>query len=72
MAPGRMIKVTSPSSEEGGGETVLYVVGTEDPEEALRLVRREIGIGNKMEDVGRVSEHLLASLKTLPGKVTRL
>ena len=56
MEYGRMIKVTPRLSEGGGNdEAVLYVVGTEDPNEATRLIRNAISIGSKIEDVGRVS-----------------
>jgi hypothetical protein len=42
-----MIKVTPRLSEGGGNdEAVLYVVGTEDPNEARKLIRNAIGIGS--------------------------
>ncbi len=68
-----MIKVT-PRLSEGGGddEAVLYVVGTEDPNEAMRLIRNAIAIGSKIEDVGRVSRQLLASLRIEPSHFTRI
>ena len=73
MEYGRMIKVTPRLSEGGGNdEAVLYVVGTEDPNEATRLIRNAIGIGSKIEDVGRVSRQLLASLRIEPDHFTRI
>jgi hypothetical protein len=69
---GRMLKVTSPSSGGGDDEAVLYVVGTGDPDEAMRLVRNEIGIGSKIQDVGRVSQQLLDALWIEPDQVKRL
>jgi hypothetical protein len=68
-----MIKV-APRLSEGGGddEAVLYVVGTEDPNEATRLIRNAISIGSKIEDVGRVSRQLLASLRIEPDHFKRI
>jgi hypothetical protein len=73
MEYGRMIKV-APRLSEGGGddEAVLYVVGTEDPNEATRLIRNAISIGSKIEDVGRVSRQLLASLRIEPDHFKRI
>jgi hypothetical protein len=68
-----MIKVTPRLSEGGGNdEAVLYVVGTEDPNEATRLIRNAISIGSKIEDVGRVSRQLLASLRIEPDHFKRI
>jgi hypothetical protein len=73
MEYGRMIKVTPRLSEGGGNdEAVLYVVGTEDPNEATRLIRNAISIGSKIEDVGRVSRQLLASLRIEPDHFKRI
>jgi hypothetical protein len=69
---GRMVKVTPPASGGEDDEAVLYIVATGDPDEAMRLVRKEIGIGSKIEDVGRVSQQLLVALWIEPGEVKRI
>jgi hypothetical protein len=66
------MRPTSLSWGGGDDEAVLYIVGTGDPDDAMRLVRNEIGIGSKIEDVGRVSQQLLDALWIEPDQVKRL
>jgi hypothetical protein len=72
MEYGRMVKVTLPPLSGGKDEPVLYVVGEEDPQEAMRLVKTKVAIGSNIEVVGRVSRHLLAALKIEPAQVTQV
>ena len=72
MEYGRMVKVTTPSLFGGVEEAVLYVVGAEDPDEAIKLVENEVVVGSKIEIVGRVSHQLLAALGLNPNQVTRI
>jgi hypothetical protein len=72
MEYGRMVKATLPSSEGGDDEAVLYVVDTEDPDEAMKLIGNTVAVGSVMEVVGRVSHQLLDALKLGPGQVTRV
>jgi hypothetical protein len=68
---GRMVKVTLPLSEGGDGATVLYIVGAEDIEIALRLVQGVVAVGSIIEHVGRVSHQLLEALGIKPGQVLK-
>jgi hypothetical protein len=72
MEFGRMFKVTPRSSGGGSDKAVLYVVGNGNPDEAMRLVRNQMGVGFKVEDVGRVSRQLLATLLVEPDQVKRI
>jgi hypothetical protein len=72
MEYGRMVKVTSTSSDGGNDEAVLYVVGAEDSNEAMMLVENMVVIGSNIEVVGRVSHQLLDSLKIELGQVIRI
>ena len=72
MEYGRMVKVTLPKSEGGDDVAVLYVVGEEDPDAAVKLIGKTVAIGSNMEIVGRVSHQLLDALKLGPGEVTRV
>jgi hypothetical protein len=74
MEYGRMVKVTQPPFVEGAEEpeAALYVVGADDPTEAMILVRNEVAHGSKIEVLGRVTHELMAALGVNPNKVTRI
>jgi hypothetical protein len=79
MEHGRMVKVFFPDGSRP--DAALFLVGTEDADEAKRLVRNQVVIGSKVEqvvigskveNVGRVSPQLLAAMGVTPRAVTRI
>lgn len=56
MEYARLVKVTPPSNA-GNAEPVVYVVATQDPDEAMKLVLEKVIFGSDMEVIGRVSTH---------------
>ena len=56
----------------GDDEAVLYVVGEEAPDAAMKVIGKTVAIGSKMEIVGRVSHQLLAALKIELGQIIRI
>jgi hypothetical protein len=64
---GRMVRVT------GVAETVLYAVAEPDAFLAMEIVRTKvIQEGEHMEDMGRVTEGLIAALQLRPGEFKRV
>jgi hypothetical protein len=74
MVYGRMVKVTQPPlfGEGAEREAAVYVVGAENPTEAVILVRNIVAHGSNIEVVGRVSHQLLVAMGVNPNKVTRI
>jgi hypothetical protein len=74
MEYGRMVKVTLPTlfGDDAEPEAGLYVVGAEDPTNAMNLVRDKVAHGSNIKVAGRVSHKLLAALGINPNAVTRI
>lgn len=74
MEYGRMVKVTQPPLFGRGvePEAAMYVVGADDPTEAMILIRNEVAHGSKIEVLGRVTRELMVALGVNPNKVTRI
>jgi hypothetical protein len=65
---GLLVKVTPPSSK-GDAIPIVYVIATEDPDEAMRLVADKVIIGADMQVIGRCSRGLLDVLNLRPGEL---
>lgn len=65
MGPGRLIRV---SKFPGDQEAKAYLVAVADKQEALELITAKASsTGDQIEDLGRVSDTLLAAMALAPG-----
>lgn len=70
MQNGRLIRVRK---YRGDGSRTAYIVALADPEQAIELIRDQGATsGDELEDLGRVSGALLASLQPGAGQVIAL
>jgi hypothetical protein len=66
---GRLIRT---SNDREPSKAVAYIVALSDPEDAIELIRSKVGNpGDKVEDIGRVSDALVKALKIEPGGFMR-
>ena len=69
MHNGRLIRV---SKYRGDPDSVAYIVAIADPSKAIELIRAKAATaGDDVEDLGRVSDALLISLKLEAGQFKR-
>jgi hypothetical protein len=69
MHNGRLIRV---SKYRGDPSAVAYIVAIADPFEAIELIREKAAASDdELEDLGRVSDVLLSTLKLETGKFVR-
>jgi hypothetical protein len=71
---GQLVKLISRIANPGGAieKSMLYVVAAENSGEAIALVRDRLAReGDRVEDVGDVSNGLLQALNLAPGEFTR-
>lgn len=69
MGYGRLIRV---SKFQGDERAVTYVVALTEPAKAIELIRRKVADpDDQVEDMGRVSEALLAAMKLESGAFAR-
>jgi hypothetical protein len=66
MGQGRLIRV---SKYRGDPRAVSYLVAVPDKARAIELViRQAASLGDDIEDLGRVSEDLMAAMRLPPGQ----
>lgn len=65
MAFGRLIRVT----KDRGDPSVAYIVAVSDSSAAIHLIQNKFGVGNEVEDLGRVSDALLFALHLSVGEI---
>jgi ribose 1,5-bisphosphokinase PhnN len=71
MGPGRLVKVTKPSSS-ATDSMIAYVVSEENAVDAVNIIKREIAQStDEVVAVSRVSEELLKALSIPPGEFKR-
>lgn len=69
MHSGRLIRV---SKYRRDPHAVAYIVAVVDPDKAIELIRAKVTTsGDDVEDLGRVSDALLTSLKLETGQFKR-
>ena len=69
MHSGRLIRV---SKYRGDPNTIAYIVALADPAKAIELIRAQAATpGDEIEDLGRVSDALLTTLKLATGQFVR-
>ena len=69
MGYGRLIRVRKFPGDE---KAIAYVVAVSDPAKAMELIRRKVANpDDEIEDLGRVSDALLAAMKLEPGDFVR-
>lgn len=69
MHAGRLIRV---SKYRGDPNTIAYIVALADPAQAIELIRAKAATpGDEIEDLGRVSDALLTTLKLATGQFMR-
>jgi hypothetical protein len=61
---GRLIRV---KNRRGDADAVVYVVAEPDPAKAMDIIKAA-GLGDDLEDLGRVSEAVLNALALQPGQ----
>jgi hypothetical protein len=74
MKHGRLVRLIFSDSEPGGTieNSILYVVAAENSGEATAIVRDSLAReGDRVEDLGHVSNGLLQALNLGPGEYTR-
>jgi hypothetical protein len=60
------------SDDQGTRTAVAYIVALSDATQAIELIRSKVaGPGDKVEDMGRVSEELLKALRLGPVRFVR-
>ena len=70
MGSGRLIRVRRHQSDP---EPLIYVVAESDPQKALVLLQVALSRPlNELEDLGRVNDDLIATLKLKPGQHGRI
>jgi hypothetical protein len=66
---GRLIRTSNDRNALG---SIAYIVALSDPADAIELIRSNVADpGDKVEDIGRVSEELLKALRLDPGGFMR-
>jgi hypothetical protein len=66
---GRLIRT---SNDREPPKSIAYIVALSDPTDAIELIRSRVADpGDKVEDIGRVSEELLKTLQLDSGDFTR-
>lgn len=69
MDDGRLIRV---SKYHGDPKAVAYIVAISEAARAIELIRSKVAqSGDKIEDLGRVSDALLLAMKIGPGNFVR-
>lgn len=69
MNLGRLIRARKFGSN---AKSVAYIVAVEDPAEAIDLIKsRAAEPGDEVQDLGRVSDMLVKTLKLMPGEFVR-
>jgi hypothetical protein len=63
MGEGRLIRV---SKYRGDPQAIAYLVAVQDKIEAMELIRAKAASGDEIEDMGRVSEALIAAMSLAP------
>jgi hypothetical protein len=67
MPDGRLIRTTD--KHRGGAGQVAYIVAVSDSDKAIELIRKKVvAAGDVVEDLGRVSQELLNSLRLEAGE----
>ena len=66
---GRLIRVSKCRGDRGG---IAYIIAVSDPAKAIALIRTEVADpGDDVQDLGRVSDALIATLQLGPGQYKR-
>jgi hypothetical protein len=68
MAFGRLVRI---GNGRGDPNALIYVVAVADPKEALDIVQKKFGRATECEDLGRVTNALLAALELKPGEIAK-
>ena len=69
MGFGRLIRVTDNQIDQG---SIAYIVAANDVQRAIEIISKRVGLGSKIEDLGRVSDALLTYLHLRDGEALAL